>query len=117
MSIESNLEGLPGRGDFYSDEAAAAAPKARSTFEDDTLWERTAEAPWKLELLTIFLRNQLRIAPAMPLLTFMLAFTSLMWVPAFTAMFWLAATIASQAVQIYLCANFFQKERSESQQR
>ena len=116
MSIESNSEGLPGRGNFYSDEPVPAAPKKRSTFEDDALWERTAEAPWKLELLTIFLRNQLRIAPAMPLLTFMLAFTSLMWVPPLIAMFWLAVTLASQAVQIYLCANFFHKERSESKQ-
>ncbi len=116
MSLESNSEGLPGRGNFYSDESAPATPKKRSTFEDDSVWERTAEAPWKLELLTIFLRNQLRIAPAMPLLTFMLAFTSLMWVPPLIAMFWLAATLASQAAQIYLCANFFHKERSESKQ-
>ncbi len=116
MSIESNSEGLPGRGIFYSDEPSPAKPKKRSTFEDDSLWERTAEAPWKLELLTIFLRNQLRVAPAMPLLTIMLAFTSLMWVPPFIAMLWLTATLASQAGQIYLCANFFQKERSESKQ-
>jgi hypothetical protein len=81
MSSLSHSEGLLGRGNFYRDEAGSAVPKKRSTFEDDSLWERTAEAPWKLELLTIFLRNQLRIAPAMPLLTFMLAFTSLMWVP------------------------------------
>ena len=101
---------------FTATSQVPAAPKKRSTFEDDSLWERTAEAPWKLELLTIFLRNQLRIAPAMPLLTFMLAFTSLMWVPPLTAMFWLAVTLASQAVQIYLCANFFHKERSESKQ-
>ena len=52
----------------------------------------------------------------MPLLTFMLAFTSLMWVPPLIAMFWLAVTFASQAVQIYLCANFFHRERSESKQ-
>ena len=116
MSVESNSDGLPGRDNFYSDEPVPAAPKKRSTFEDDSLWERTAEAPWKLELLTIFLRNQLRIAPAMPLLTFMLAFTSLMWVPPLIAMFWLAVTLASQAGQIYLCANFFHKERSESKQ-
>jgi two-component system cell cycle sensor histidine kinase PleC len=116
MSIESNLEGLPGRGNFYSEEPGPIAPKKRSTFEDDSLWERTAEAPWKLELLTIFLRNQLRIAPAMPLLTIMLAFTSLMWVPPLIAMLWLTVILASQAGQIYLCANFFRKQRSESQQ-
>jgi two-component system, cell cycle sensor histidine kinase PleC len=116
MSTESHTEELPGRANFYSDEPVPAAPKKRSTFEDDALWERSAEAPWKLELLTIFLRNQLRIAPAMPLLTFMLALTSLMWVPPLTAMLWLAVTLASQGIQIYLCANFFHKERSESEQ-
>ena len=116
MSVESNSDGLPGRDDFYSDEPGPAAPKKRSTFEDDLLWERAAEAPWKLELLTNFLRNQLRVAPAMPLLTIMLAFTSLMWVPPLIAMLWLTVTLASQAGQIYLCANFFHKERSESKQ-
>ena len=116
MSIDTSSESLLGRSNFYSDAQVPVASKKRSTFEDDSLWERTAEAPWKLELLTIFLRNQLRIAPAMPLLTFMLAFTSLIWVPPLTAMFWLAATLASQAAQIYLCANFFDKERSESKQ-
>ena len=116
MSIKSNPEGNPGRGSFSAGKPGPTAPKSRSTFEDDSLWERAAEAPWKLELLTIFLRNQLRIAPAMPLLTIMLAFTSLMWVPPLTAMLWLTATLASQAAQIYLCANFFHKERSESKQ-
>jgi hypothetical protein len=74
MSIESNLEGLPDRHTLYGGNQSPKPAKKRSTFEDDSLWERTAEAPWKLELLTIFLRNQLRVAPAMPLLTIMLAF-------------------------------------------
>ncbi len=116
MPSEINSEMNLDRRNFYSDEQSPARPKKRSTFEDDGVWERTAEAPWKLELLTLFLRNQLRVAPCMPLLTLMLAFTSLMWVPPLMVMFWLAATLASQAAQIYLCANFFHRERDQGEQ-
>jgi two-component system cell cycle sensor histidine kinase PleC len=116
MRIESKLEAGLDRRNFYSEEQAVAAPKKPSTFADDAVWERTAEAPWKRELLTIFLRNQLRVAPCMPLLTLMLAFTSLMWVPPLVSMLWLAATLASQAAQIYLCSLFFHKERNKGEQ-
>ena len=116
MRSEINSEMSLDRRNFYSDEPSHVRVKKRSTFEDDSVWERTAEAPWKRELLTIFLRNQLRVAPCMPLLTLMLALTSLMWVPPLVAMFWLAATLVSQAAQIYLCANFFHKERDQGEQ-
>ena len=85
-------------------------------FADDSYWERTAQAPWKFELLTLFLRNQLRVAPAMPILTVLLAFTALLWVPPVTAMLWLTATLASQAAQVYLCSIFFHKERKPDEQ-
>ena len=116
MSIETNSEDLLGRSNFYSDEPVTSLPNVSATFADDSVWERTAPGPWKLELLTLFLRNQLRVAPCMPLLTLMLAFTSLMWVSPIVSMLWLVATLASQAGQIYLCSVFFRKERNEDEQ-
>ena len=38
---------------------------------------------WQSELLELFLRNQMNLAPVMPLLTALAALTSLLWVPAF----------------------------------
>ena len=58
MSIETNSESLLGRSNFYSDAMTAATPQKPVAFADDMVWERTAKAPWKLELLTLFLRNQ-----------------------------------------------------------
>jgi two-component system cell cycle sensor histidine kinase PleC len=116
MSVETNSESLLGRSNFYSDAQTLAPPQNPVAFADDMVWERTAKAPWKLELLTLFLRNQLRVAPAMPLLTLMLAFTCLLWVPPLVAMFWLTATLGSQAAQIYLCSHFFRKERHQNEQ-
>jgi two-component system cell cycle sensor histidine kinase PleC len=116
MSVETNSESLLDRSNFYSDAQTPAPPQSPVAFADDMVWERTAKAPWKLELLTLFLRNQLRVAPAMPLLTLMLAFTCLLWVPPLVAMFWLTATLASQAAQIYLCSHFFRKERHQNEQ-
>ncbi len=116
MSTASDISAGFERGDLRGDGAAVAEPPKLIRFADDSHWERTAEAPWKLELLTLFLRNQLRVAPAMPILTILLAFTSLSWVPPLTAMLWLTAALACQAAQVYLCSVFFYKERKPDEQ-
>ncbi len=116
MRMKSNLKAGLDRHSFYGEAQAAVLPIRASILADDLVWERTAEAPWKLELLTLFLRNQLRVAPAMPILTVMLAFTCLLWVSPIVSMFWLVATLGSQATQIYLCTIFFRKERNSSEQ-
>ena len=116
MSITSKLKASLDRSNFYNDDQDVAAPVKPSKLTDDSYWERTAEAPWKIELLTLFLRNQLRVAPTMPILTVMLAFTTLLWVSPVVAMFWLTVTLASQAGQIYLCSMFFRKERNNTEQ-
>jgi two-component system cell cycle sensor histidine kinase PleC len=52
----------------------------------------------------------------MPILTLMLAFTSLLWVSPIVSILWLAATLASQAAQVYLSSLFFHKERDQGEQ-
>ena len=55
----------------------------------DMDWSGTRDGDWKRELLVLFLKNQIQVAPTMPILTLMLAFTSLMWVGPFTVFGWL----------------------------
>jgi two-component system cell cycle sensor histidine kinase PleC len=73
--------------------------------------------PWERELLVIFLKNQLRVAPAMPLLTLLLALTSLLWVPPLIVSLWLTGALGFQGVQLYLCHLYFKRDRSDAEQR
>jgi two-component system, cell cycle sensor histidine kinase PleC len=104
------------RSNFHVEEPSDAQPARSSAFGEDINWEQTAEAPWKHELLTLFMRNQLRVAPAMPILTVMMALTCLPWVRPAIIVGWLIAALACQAAQVYLCSKFFRKERNQIEQ-
>ena len=116
MSVETGSQDILDRNNFHSDEQGSKAAAKPTSFEDDVVWERSEQASWKSELLALFLRNQLRVAPTMPLLTFMMAFTSLMWVKPVIVVLWLAAALACQATQIYLCYIYFRRERDQIEQ-
>ena len=58
-------------------------------------------AAWHGEFLELFLRNQLNLAPIMPILTLLLGLTSLAWVPTATAMAWLVGTLGCHTVQLF----------------
>jgi two-component system cell cycle sensor histidine kinase PleC len=76
-----------------------------------------SEISWQRELLVLFLRNQLRVAPAMPVLAVLLAMTSVTWVPFAVALGWLAVALGCQAIQLYLCHVYFRKDRTQDEQR
>ena len=117
MNAETILQDVLERSNFPLDETLASAAPPNSSTHDDATWERDAPTPWKRELLTLFMRNQLRIAPTMPILTFMLAFTALLWVKPLIILAWLVAALVCQTVQIYLCFTYFRKERNQLEQR
>ncbi|MGH6907967.1 MAG: sensor histidine kinase, partial [Aestuariivirga sp.] len=74
------------------------------------------EIPWQRDLLFLFLRNQLHVAPAMPVLAMLLAMTSLTWNPAVAVIGWLIAALGCQAIQWYLCNVYFRKDRTPEEQ-
>ncbi len=78
---------------------------------------KASETFWQRDLLVLFLRNQIRVAPAMPVLAILLAMTSVTWAPFAVVLAWLAAALGCQAVQWWLCHAYFRKERSSEQQR
>src|SRR5438445_10391722 len=63
--------------------------------------------PWQKDLLVLFLRNQLRVAPAMPILALLLAITSLQWNPMSLSIGWFFAALGCQAVQWYRARIYF----------
>ena len=100
----------------------------RHNFHDDKATERETpgdgaacvplakEIPWQGELLQLFLRNQLRIAPAMPTLAILLAITSLKWNPALMVYCWLIAALGCHIIQWQLCRMYFYNDRTPKEQ-
>jgi two-component system, cell cycle sensor histidine kinase PleC len=118
MSMNAELNNQDGldRSNFHVDEQAAEAEARPEVPSGDIAWEKTAEAPWKRELLTLFMRNQLRVAPTMPILAIMLAMVCLLWVKPVVILGWLVAMLVCQGAQVYLCYDYFRKERNQVEQ-
>jgi two-component system cell cycle sensor histidine kinase PleC len=91
-------------------EAGAEAPVVTPVLPAES------EIPWQRELLVLFLRNQLRVAPAMPMLTFLLAVTCLEWTTITMSVGWCIAALCCQAIQWYMCHSYFFRERTDEEQ-
>ena len=72
---------------------------------------------WQHELLVMFLRNQIRVMPAMPVMAVLLTVTCLQWVPLPLAFMWFTCAVLSLGIQIYLCQSYFKRERTREEQR
>jgi two-component system, cell cycle sensor histidine kinase PleC len=72
---------------------------------------------WQHELLVLFLKNQMRVSPAMPVLAVLLTITVIQWTPLSIAVSWFAAAVVCLGVQFYLCRAYFHRERSHDEQR
>ena len=111
MTKEQLVADLLRRHNFAAEPEAAndqvAAPQPRPP----------SQSRWQHDLLVLFLRNQLRIAPAMPILALLMAATSLMWTPLPVVLVWFAGALGCQAIQWYLCHAYFRRERSPEEQR
>ncbi len=97
-----NFLGEPNADAAVRQQPASAAPK----FLD-----------WQHELLVMFLKNQMRVMPAMPVMAVLLSVTSLQWVPLPLAAGWFAAAVFCLGIQIYLCRSYFRRERTREEQR
>ncbi len=76
----------------------------------------SAPAPWHGEFLELFLRNQLNLAPIMPILTLLLGLTALAWAPTPTVMAWLVGALGCHSVQLFLCNRYFLQPRTATEQ-
>jgi two-component system cell cycle sensor histidine kinase PleC len=112
----SDTAALLGRYNFPPETAEVEAKEAARASEFDKTWDN-APQPWQKDFLELFLKNQIRVALAMPLLSILLAAMSVLWVPIFASACWLAATLGCQAIQVYLCTLYFKRPRGGEEQR
>ena len=97
------------RYNFLGEDAAGAASATQ---------DKPEKVPdWQHQLLIMFIKNQIRVVPAMPVLALLLAVTAVQWTPYAIAIGWFAAAIATQGVQLYMCRTYFARERSHDEQR
>ena len=103
------------RLNFHFDEPVQIKSKSNSQFEESLPLETSI--PWQRDILEIFLRNQLQLAPAMPLLAIMFGVTAMTWVPFITVFSWLIAALGCNAIQLYLSQLYFKQQRTVHEQR
>jgi two-component system cell cycle sensor histidine kinase PleC len=96
-------------GGFFN--SGKAKPKA------DRQLPMAADSGWMGELLEISLRNQVGLAPVVPLIALVLAVTALVWVPVATVMMWAIGILIGHTLQIHLINQYFSKPRSFAEQR
>ena len=72
---------------------------------------------WQHDLLVMFLNNQIRVTPAMPVLAVLLTITSLQWTALSVALGWFSAAVICLGIQFFLCRTYFSRERSHDEQR
>jgi two-component system, cell cycle sensor histidine kinase PleC len=89
-------------------------PVSKRDPQDD---DASSSIDWQHDLLVMFLKNQMRVMPAMPVLALLLAITSMQWTAYAVSLGWLTAAILCQGAQIYLCNSYFARERSREEQR
>ncbi len=99
---------LPRHGYHVNDSMPLHAPTDGSKQKDDL------HAQWNRELLELFLRGQIYLAPIMPLLALLYAFTALRWVDLDVVIPWTIGALGTQAMQIYLCKDYFRQDRSQA---
>lgn len=68
-----------------------------------SIWESNDDGPWNRDMLTLFVKNQIRVGLALPVLAVVFCAISMLWNPWTTSIAWLAGILVAQAVQIFIC--------------
>jgi two-component system cell cycle sensor histidine kinase PleC len=79
-------------------------------------WEHGDSLPWERDLLTLFVRNQIRVVLAVPLLAGLFALVSLLWTSPLHAGAWFVSASGCQAIQYFLCRQYLQNDKIRSGQ-
>jgi two-component system cell cycle sensor histidine kinase PleC len=73
-------------------------------------WERSDSVPWERDLLLIFVKNQLRVFLATPLLALIFALVGLIYTTPLNAAAWLFSCVGCQGIQLYLCKTYLKTD-------
>jgi two-component system cell cycle sensor histidine kinase PleC len=89
--------------------ARPAAPAGKERWA--LLFDGNDPEPWQRELLTLFVRNQLKTTLALPILALILTVVGLKWLDPVAALSWFASVLACQGLQHGLCVKY-EKQQS-----
>jgi hypothetical protein len=64
--------------------------------------------PWERDLLSMFVKNQLKVVYTLPLFAALFALIALQWAPWQQSLAWLIAAVGCQAIQVHLCRQYLQ---------
>jgi two-component system cell cycle sensor histidine kinase PleC len=76
-------------------------------------WESSENVDWDRDLLQIFVRNQMRVFLATPMLALIFAFVGLLYTTPLNVGAWLISCIGCQGIQLYLCKTYLNNERKD----
>jgi len=104
-----------GFGSESSGSAAMEWSKSRvrakqATMRRALLFDGGEPEPWQRDLLSLFVRNQLKTTLALPILALILTVVGLRWVDPVTSVLWFMSVIACQALQHSLCLRYERRE-------
>jgi len=88
----------------------AASDKEKT---NHSIWEKGHEGPRERELLNLFVKNQMRVSLALPMLAVVFFVTNLLWVSWPVALGWLAMVLGAQGVQLFICKSFQNSDPSK----
>ncbi|MCF6302431.1 MAG: HAMP domain-containing histidine kinase [Devosiaceae bacterium] len=92
-------------------ETPAGTPRQNSSI---SMWEDGKDNRAQRELLTLFVKNQMRVSLALPLLAVVFFATNLLWISWPVALGWLALIFGAQGVQLFICHSY---QKSDPGQR
>ena len=87
-------------------DAADRPPEQPRSVRPALLWDGGDPQPWQRDMLAMFVRNQLKVIGAMPILAAILAVVFLRWVSPLVTTTWLVSALIGQALQYSLCRSF-----------
>jgi two-component system cell cycle sensor histidine kinase PleC len=105
----------PAKISRHQDYAPGVSKVARASEFEDSL-PKESGTPWQGDLLQMFLRNQIHVAPTMPLLAVLMGVTAMIWTPVLIVLAWLIGVIACNAMQIFMSRQYFKHERTPKEQ-
>lgn len=92
------------------------SPATRSREFEESLPHEEG-TPWQGDLLQMFLHNQIHVAPTMPLLAILMGVTAMLWTPVLVVVGWMIGVIGCNAMQIFMCRQYFKQKRTPEEQR
>ncbi len=98
--------GTPVRPDEQSKRAKAAPPKEVRDARARLSQAATGKLDFDVELLQLFIRNEMDALPTIPLLAVIFALASMFWAPVTHAAVWLCSVIIAKLLLVHTCRGF-----------